>query len=148
MQNAIKMEATQAAADEAGVVTMAEAVERWLAAQRISPTTLAAYTAALAPLVDRFHGRGVRMIGDSEVEQLVQDLAAGSGPGGRKWKRTSINSMLARTKAVWKVLERRRVLTDNPIQYIKALRKRDDAAAYEGALDLSDRRGWARLRGW
>lgn len=43
------------------------------------------------------------------VEQLVQDLAAGSGPGGRKWKRTSINPMLARTEAVRKDLERRKV---------------------------------------
>lgn len=141
LQDTLKKEATQVAADEAGVVTVAQAVERWLAAQRINPTTLAAYTAALSPLVDRFDSRDVRTIGDSEVEQLVQDLAAGTGPGGRKWKRTSINPMLARTKAVWKDLERRKVLSDNPIQYIKPLRKKDDADAYEGALDLSDRLG-------
>ncbi|QBJ96751.1 hypothetical protein ERC79_12815 [Rhodococcus sp. ABRD24] len=140
MQDTLKKEATQAAADEAGVVTVAQAVERWLAAQRINPATLAAYTAALAPLVDRFDGRDVRTIGDSEVEQLVQDLAAGTGPGGPKWK-TSINPMLARTKAVWKDLERQKVLSDNPIQNIKPLRKKDDADAYEGALDLSDRLG-------
>ena len=141
MQDTLKKEATQVAADEAGVVTVAQAVERRLAAQRINPTTLAAYTAALSPQVDRFDSRDVRTIGDSEVEQLVQDLAAGTGPGARKWKRTSINPMLARTKAVWKDLERRKVLSDNPIQYIKPLRKKDDADAYEGALDLSDRLG-------
>lgn len=141
LQDNLKKEATQAAVDEAGVVTVAQAVERWLAAQRINPTTLAAYAAALAPLVDRFDSRDVRTIGDSEVEQLVQDLAAGTGPGGRKWKRTSINPMLARTKAVWKDLERRKVLSHNSIQYIKPLRKKDDADAYEGVLDLSDRLG-------
>lgn len=79
---------------------MSEAVERWLASPRINLITLAAYTAALAPLVDRFADRDVRTISDREVEQLVQDLVAGTGPGGRKWKRTSINPMLARTKAV------------------------------------------------
>jgi len=31
------------------------------------------------------------------------------------------------------------VLSDNPIQYVKPLRKKDDAETYEGALDLSDR---------
>ncbi|SDC55553.1 Site-specific recombinase XerD [Rhodococcus tukisamuensis] len=139
LQDKLQQEAAQAAADEAGVVTVAEAVERWLAAQRINPTTLAAYTAALAPLVDRFDSRDVRTISDDEVEQLVQDLVAGTGPGGRKWKRTSINPMLARTKAVWKDLERRKILSENPIQYLKPLRKKDDADAYEGALDLSDR---------
>jgi len=69
----------------------------------------------------------------------VQDLVAGTGPGARTWKRTSINPMLARTKAVWKDLERRKVLSENPIQYIKPLRKKDDVTTYEGALDLSDR---------
>ena len=132
-------EAVAAAADEAGVVKVSEAVERWLASQRINLTTLAAYTAALAPIVDRFGNRDVRTIGDREVEQLVQDLVAGTGPGGRKWKRTSINPMLARTKAVWKDLERRKVLSENLIQYVKPLRKKDDVETYEGALDLSDR---------
>ncbi|WP_438472805.1 tyrosine-type recombinase/integrase [Rhodococcus erythropolis] len=139
LQDKLTKEAAQAAADEAGVVTVAQAVERWLAAQRINPTTLEAYTAALAPLVERFGNRDVRTIGDGEVEQLVQDLIGGTGPGGRKWKRTSINPMLARTKAVWKDLERRNVLSENPIQYVKPLRKKDDTDTYEGALDLSDR---------
>lgn len=139
LQDKLKEEAVQAAADEAGVVTVAEAVERWLAAQRINPTTLAAYTAALAPLVERFGNRDVRTIGDDEVEKLVQDLAGGVGPGGRKWKRTSINPMLARTKAVWKDLERRNVLSENSIQFVKPLRKKDDTDTYEGALDLSSR---------
>lgn len=139
LQETVSAEAVAAAADEAGVVTVAEAVERWLATQRINPTTRAAYTAALAPLVDEFDSRDVRTISDGEVEQLVQDLVAGTGPGGRQWKRTSINPMLARTKAVWKDLERRKVLSENPIQYVKPLRKKDDVDTYEGALDLSDR---------
>jgi integrase len=148
LQETVSAEAVAAAADEAGVVKVSEAVERWLASQRINLTTLAAYTAALAPIVDRFGNRDVRTIGDREVEQLVQDLVAGTGPGERKWKRTSINPMLARTKAVWKDLERRKVLSENLIQYVKPLRKKDDVETYEGALDLSDRLGedeYARL---
>ncbi|MGQ5693332.1 hypothetical protein ACSVIA_01290 [Rhodococcus erythropolis] len=47
--------------------------------------------------------------------------------------------MLARTKAVWKDLERRNVLSANPIQYVKPFRKKDGVDTYEGALDLSDR---------
>ncbi|MFC9980905.1 tyrosine-type recombinase/integrase [Gordonia sp. NPDC127522] len=139
LQEAATAEAAVAAAEEAGVVTVAGAVERWLAAQRINPTTLAAYTAALQPMVERFGSRDVRTISDSEVEQLIQDLVGGTGPGGRKWKRTSINPMLARVKAVWKDLERRNVLSENVIQYVRPLRKKDDADTYEGALDLSDR---------
>ncbi|MGQ5693331.1 hypothetical protein [Rhodococcus erythropolis] len=46
MQDTASTEATAAAADEAEVVTVAEAVAGWLGAQRINPTTL---TAALAP---------------------------------------------------------------------------------------------------
>jgi len=95
LQETMSTEAVAAAADEAGVVTVSEAVERWLASQRIKLTTRAAYTATLAPVVDRFDDRDVRMIGDRAVEQLVQDLLAGAGPGGRQGKRTSINRMIA-----------------------------------------------------
>ncbi len=41
--------------------------------------------------------------------------------------------MLARTKAVWKDLECRKVLSENLIQYVKLLRKKDDVETYEGA---------------
>lgn len=135
----IEREAAAQAADAREVVTVAAAVERWLAAQRIAETTLAAYTAALAPVVEALGDRDVRRVTADDIETLIQDLLAGRGPGGRHWKRTSINPLLARVKGVWADLERRKVIEHNEIRWIKPLRKRDDAVAYEGALDLSDR---------
>lgn len=33
----------------------------------------------------------MRTVTDESVQHLIKDLQAGKGPGGRKWKRTSIN---------------------------------------------------------
>lgn len=53
--------------------------------------------------------------------------------------RTSINPMLARTKAVWADLEPRGEIERDLIAHVKPLRNKDDADAHDGALDLSDR---------
>ncbi|WP_454166289.1 hypothetical protein [Gordonia iterans] len=58
--------------------TVDEAVTRWLAAQRINPTTEQAYTAALAPVVERFGDRAVRTVTDEEIQHLIKDLRAGT----------------------------------------------------------------------
>ncbi|WP_341268097.1 tyrosine-type recombinase/integrase [Gordonia malaquae] len=137
-QEQLRKEEASASAD-GPQTTVDEAVARWLAAQRINPTTEAAYSAALAPVVERFGDRAVCTVTDEEIQHLIKDLQAGKGPGGRKWKRTSINPLLARTKAVWADLERRGEIECDLIAHVKPLRKKDDVEAHDGALDLSDR---------
>lgn len=120
--------------------TVAEAVTAWLAAQRIRETTAAAYEAALAPLVARHGDEPVQSVQADQIEQLIADLRDGKGPGGRRWARTSINPMLARTKAIWQMLEERgRVGTTHGINSVKPLRKRDDPDAAAGPMDTRDR---------
>ncbi len=121
-------------------LTVARAVEEWLAAQEISPSTRAAYTAALAPVVEAYGRRKVQTIEKSDVVALIKDLREGNGPGGRKWARTSINPMRARWQSVWADLVEQGKLARNVVELVKPLRKRDDpVAASTGMLDLSDR---------
>ncbi|UEA60690.1 site-specific integrase [Gordonia otitidis] len=132
-------EAARAAATPKSSMTVKDAVESWLAGRRITETTRAAYTAALAPVVDRFGDTRVQVLEAADVEELIADLQQGKGPGERRWKRTSINPMLTKLKSVWHDLERRGVIERDAIQWIEPLRKRDDEEAAEGAMDVSDR---------
>lgn len=120
-------------------LTVSEAIEQWLASRRIGPSTLAAYTAALAPVVAEFGDIKAQALTPVMVETLIANLKSGKGPGGRTWKRTSINPMLARLKAVWKDLHRRKIIEVDELQFVEPLRKKDDDDAPAGALDISDR---------
>ncbi|GEE00398.1 integrase [Gordonia spumicola] len=122
-------------------LTVKVAVEAWLEAQEISPSTRAAYSAALAPVVEKYGKRRVQTIEKKDVVALVKDLREGTGPGGRKWARTSINPMRARWQSVWEDLVEQGKVSRNPVELVKPLRKRDDpvASKNKGVLDLSDR---------
>lgn len=121
-------------------LTVKMAVDEWLAAQEISPSTRAAYAAALAPVVERYGKKKVQTIEKSDVVELIKDLREGTGPGGRKWARTSINPMRARWESVWADLVEQGKVSRNPVELVKPLRKRDDpVAAKKEVLDLSDR---------
>lgn len=122
-------------------LTVASAVDDWLTAQEIGPSTRAAYAAALAPVVEQYGQRKVQTIEKKDVVALIKDLREGTGPGGRKWARTSINPMRARWQSVWEDLVEQGKVSRNPVELVKPLRKRDDAVASKskGVLDLSDR---------
>lgn len=122
-------------------LTVTSAVNDWLAAQEIGPSTRAAYAAALAPVVERYGQRKVQTIEKADVVALIKDLREGTGPGGRKWARTSINPMRARWESVWEDLVGQGKVARNPVELVKPLRKRDDpvASKHKGVLDLSDR---------
>ncbi|MFJ7619825.1 tyrosine-type recombinase/integrase [Rhodococcus erythropolis] len=120
-------------------LTVEVAIASWLASRRVNASTVAAYAAALAPVVERFGDVKAQALSREMVEGLIADLKTGAGPGGRKWARTSINPMLARLKAVWRDLHARKVIEVDELQFIEPLRKRDDEDAPEGAMDISDR---------
>ncbi|MCZ0914113.1 tyrosine-type recombinase/integrase [Gordonia amicalis] len=122
-------------------LTVKVAVEAWLEAQEISPSTRAAYSAALAPVVEKYGKKRVQSIEKADVVALIKELREGNGPGGRKWARTSINPMRARWQSVWEDLVEQGKVARNPVELVKPLRKRDDpvAAKSKGPLDLSDR---------
>lgn len=118
VKEAIDAHATVTAERAAGTftapseLTVKVACEAWLAGKRIKPTTHAAYSAALAPVIDRYGDRPVQKILKSDVEKLVVELRDGTGGRG-KWARTSINPMLARFRSVWKDLQAQGVLPRN-----------------------------------
>lgn len=119
-------------------LTVKKAIESWLASQRISPSTRAAYAAALAPVVERYGMRKVQTITKDDVDKLIADLQEGAGPGGRQWARTSINPMRARWESVWTDLVAQGKIAKNDVALVKPLRKRDDPER-KGVLDLTDR---------
>lgn len=103
-------------------LTVRTACETWLAGKRIKPTTRDAYTAALAPVIEKYGDKLVQKITKADVEALVAELSAGTGPRG-VWKRTSINPMLARWRSVWKDLHAQGVLPRNVVALVEPLRK-------------------------
>ncbi|ORA27363.1 site-specific integrase [Mycobacterium aquaticum] len=105
-------------------ITVREAVEQWLAAKsaRVKPTTADAYTAALAPVVDRYGNAKAQAITKLDVETLITELRTGSTDRGA-WKRTSINPMLARWRTVWADLHAQGILARNVVALVEPLRK-------------------------
>ncbi|MGV7586296.1 tyrosine-type recombinase/integrase [Mycobacterium kansasii] len=112
-------------------LTVKQAIEAWLTAKclRVKPTTGDAYTAALAPVVDRYGDAKVQSITKLDVEVLITELRTGTGERGA-WKRTSINPMLARWRKVWADLHAEGVLARNVVSLVEPLRKPS------GELDL------------
>jgi integrase len=62
--------------------TVKAACEAWLAGKHIKPTTHAAYSAALAPVIEKYGDRPVQKIGKADVEKLVVELRDGTGSRG------------------------------------------------------------------
>lgn len=105
-------------------LTVREAVERWLEAKcaRVKPTTGDAYTAALAPVVDKYGTSKVQAITKHDVEELITELRTGTTDRG-VWKRSSINPMVARWKSVWADLHAQGILARNVVALVEPLRK-------------------------
>jgi len=105
-------------------LTVKQACEEWLDAKKIrtKPTTHAAYTAALAPVIQRYGNYPVQSIHRGDVEALIAELVAGS-TGRVPWKRTSINPMLARWRTVWAGLHADGTLPRNVVALVEPLRK-------------------------
>ncbi|MFL0242365.1 MULTISPECIES: site-specific integrase [Mycobacteriaceae] len=128
LKEAIDAHATVTAERAAGTctapsqLTVKAACEQWLAGKRIKPTTHAAYTAALAPVIEKYGDRPVQKIVKADVEKLVVELRDGTGPRGL-WARTSINPMLARWRSVWKDLQAQGILPRNVIDLVEPLRR-------------------------
>lgn len=108
-----------------------DAVEKWLRAQRIKPTTLAAYTAALRPVVDELGSRTVQSITKDDVESLVQALQDGTTARG-VWTSTTINPMLARWRAMFDDLQKQGVLVRNVVALVKSVKRAEDSPAPRG----------------
>jgi hypothetical protein len=72
-------------------LTVQQACEAWLRAKelRTKATTAAAYSAALALVIQRYGRMPVQSITRSDVETLIAELVAGSA-GRVTWKRISI----------------------------------------------------------
>ncbi|GAB4679601.1 site-specific integrase [Mycobacterium avium subsp. hominissuis] len=114
-----------------------DAVETWLRAQRIKPTTRAAYTAALRPVVDEYGYRTVQSITKDDVEALVQALQEGTTARG-VWTSTTINPMLARWRAMFDDLQKQGVLVRNVVALVKSVKRAEDSPAPRGNT-LTDR---------
>ena len=116
-------------------LTVKQACESWLRAKelRTKPTTAAAYSAALAPVMQRYGRMPVQSITRSDVETLIAELVAGSA-SRVPWKRTSINPMLARWRAVWSGLHADGTLPRNVVALVEPLRK----PAGQSAMKIDD----------
>lgn len=118
-------------------LTVRQAVEEWLAGQRIRPKTMSAYVTALRPVVDHLGNRPVQSITKGDVEIVVKALRDGKSPMGtwraaqkltknkRKvrspWSANSINPMLARLRSVFGDLVNQGVLVRNVAALVKPI---------------------------
>ncbi|WP_458317945.1 site-specific integrase [Mycolicibacterium brisbanense] len=116
-------------------LTVKEAVEQWLTAKcsRVKPTTAAAYTFALAPVVERYGAVKVQKLTKLDAEALIAELRTGSEERGA-WARTTINPMLARWKTVWRDLHAQGVIARDVVSLVEPLRK----PSHEPAMKIED----------
>ncbi|WP_079889104.1 tyrosine-type recombinase/integrase [Mycobacteroides abscessus] len=112
-------------------LTIKDAVEKWLKSQRIRPTTLAAYTAALRPLVDEYGSRTVQSITKDDLEDLVTALQDGTTQRG-VWANTSINPMLARTRSLFDDLQKQGLVARNVAALVKSVKRAPGTAPARG----------------
>lgn len=108
-----------------------DAVTKWLRAQRIKPTTRAAYTAALRPVVDELGDQTVQSVSKDDVEDLITALQDGTTDRG-VWANTSINPMLARLRAMFDDLQKQGILARNVAALVKSVKRADDSPAPRG----------------
>lgn len=118
-------------------LTVKSACEAWLSGRRVKPTTHAAYSFALQPVIDTYGDRKVQSITKADVEALVAALRDGTTDRG-VWSRTSINPMLARWRSVWQDLHAQGVLARNVVALVEPLRKPSGEAAMKTDDTLSE----------
>ncbi|SHP29545.1 gp41 protein [Mycobacteroides abscessus subsp. abscessus] len=118
-------------------LTVRQAADAWLAAQRIRASTREGYVANLRPLVDALGGRTVQSVTKADIESLVTSLLAGGSSFGdwhapeklvkaARMRRNplaprTINSCLIRVRAVFDDLVQQGTLVRNPAALVKSL---------------------------
>ncbi|MDM2421924.1 site-specific integrase [Mycobacteroides abscessus] len=118
-------------------LTVEQAVDSWLLGQRIRPKTTSAYVTSLRPIVDHLGSRPVQSITKDDIETVVQALRTGTSKMGTwnaptklkksakkvrsKWAATSINPMLARTRAIFDDLVNQGIVVRNVAVLVKSL---------------------------
>jgi integrase len=118
-------------------LTLRQAVDDWLAAQRIRPKTRSAYVTALRPSVDALGDRPVQSITKADIETVVAMLRDGKSKTGTwhapkkleknakkvraPWSAASINPMLARLRSIFADLQAQGVVVRSPAALVKPL---------------------------
>ncbi|MBN7300497.1 tyrosine-type recombinase/integrase [Mycobacteroides abscessus subsp. bolletii] len=118
-------------------LTVQDAVDSWLLGQRIRSKTMSAYVTSLRPIVDHLGNRPVQSITKDDIETVVQALRTGTSKMGTwnaptklkksakkmrsKWAATSINPMLARTRAIFDDLVNQGIVVRNVAVLVKSL---------------------------
>lgn len=118
-------------------LTVRQAVDAWLASQRIRTSTREGYIANLRPLVDLLGDRLVQSVTKADIESMVTTLSKGGSAFGdwhapekllkaaRKTRDPlaprTINSCLIRVRAVFDDLEQQGVLPRNVANLVKSL---------------------------
>lgn len=68
-------------------LSVQQAVEAWLAGQRLRPKTRSAYITALRPLVDALGGKLVQLVTKSDIETVIRSLVEGTEAQGQEGSR-------------------------------------------------------------
>lgn len=118
-------------------LTLEQAVDAWLAGQRIRPKTRSAYITALRPAVDALGEQTVQAITKADIEAVVTALRDGKSKTGTwhapkklaksaktvraPWAPSSINPMLARLRSIFADLQAQGVVVRNPAALVKPL---------------------------
>lgn len=86
-------------------LTVQQAVEAWLAGQRLRPKTRSAYITALRPVVDALGGKLVQQVTKSDIETVIRSLVEGTSATGTWNAPTKLKGKKVRSKWAWWIRE-------------------------------------------
>ncbi len=108
-------------------LTLGEFAERWLEERKPHLTPQVAYNyrvlARCHLLPNRLARMTVREISDGDIATLVNDLRRTPGAGGRPLSPGRINAVLKLLGSMFRVARRRKLVADNPMEYVERLRE-------------------------
>ncbi|MCB0927098.1 MAG: site-specific integrase [Mycobacterium sp.] len=134
--NGVQSERARGTFVSPSTMTVEQAVDAWLAGQRIRPKTRSAYITALRPVVDALGSKKVQAVTKGDLEKVRGALEDGTSEMGTwnaptkltgkkvraKWAPTNINVTLRLVTTIFKDLMQQGVLVRNVAELVKRLK--------------------------
>ncbi len=108
-------------------LTLGELAERWLAERNPHLTPQVAYNYRVLIgrhlLTHRLARRRLAEINDGDIASLVNDLRDADVMDGKPLSPGRVNDLLKRLRSIFRTARRRKLITDDPMEYVERLRQ-------------------------